>query len=69
MEIKTEIPGIYRDNSGALINKDTQALLAYKRKKELYNKVKNMEEKISFLMNEVARLNNSLESLKNNKVE
>jgi hypothetical protein len=31
---KTEINGIYRESSGALINNDTNALIAYKRKKQ-----------------------------------
>jgi flagellar motility protein MotE (MotC chaperone) len=31
---KTEINGIYRESSGALINNDTDALIAYKKKKQ-----------------------------------
>jgi hypothetical protein len=50
---KTEIAGIYRESSGALINNDTNALIAYKRKKQaqkeleiIVHTVKQNQEKI-----------------------
>ena len=56
--IKTDIPGLYRDErSGAVINKDNAALASYKAKKRqveemkmLKNRVDNIEGKIDQIL-------------------
>lgn len=35
MIAKTEVPGIYKESEGVLVNKDNEALLKYKKKREL----------------------------------
>jgi len=42
MEQKTAYTGIVKDSSGALLNKNTDALKAYKKKKEANTKLENL---------------------------
>jgi hypothetical protein len=50
MEKKTEIPGLYKDeSSGALINKNNEALHQYKKHKERDRKMKELEARIKRL--------------------
>lgn len=44
MEEKTQIPGIYRSAEGVLINKDNDALAAYKKRKQKEKKINTLEE-------------------------
>ena len=60
---KTEIPGIYKTRDGILINKDTDALKAYKKKKEQVRKMKNLEEDIDSLKNDMAEIKELLKGL------
>jgi hypothetical protein len=43
MAQKTEIPGIYKDGEGVLINKDNDALKAYKARKSRDRKLDDLE--------------------------
>ena len=43
MSQKTEVSGIYKVREGVLINKDNEALQAYKRKKIRENNIKDIE--------------------------
>ncbi|MFZ4599035.1 MAG: hypothetical protein ACOYNN_10350 [Terrimicrobiaceae bacterium] len=63
MEIKTDIPGIYRGDSGALINKDNSGLSLYKNKKEQFRRMTMMEKKIELLFNEMSEIKNILKNL------
>ena len=47
---KTNIPGLYKDpDTGAVINKDTEALQAYKRKKAQQKRTLSLEQRIERL--------------------
>ena len=43
MSQKTEVSGIYKVREGVLINKDNEALQAYKRKKIRENNIKDID--------------------------
>lgn len=44
---KTEIPGIYKVSEGVLINKDNEALRAYKVRKHKESRIDKLEQDIS----------------------
>ena len=47
---KTNIPGLYKDpESGALVNADKPALIAYKKRKEMFRRIQNLEARIEAL--------------------
>ena len=54
---KTEIPGIYKVGEGVLINKDKDALLAYKKRKQ-------KEQKIDIMEKELRNLKEDMEEIK-----
>jgi hypothetical protein len=69
MELKTDLPGIYRQESGALINKNNSALMDYKRKRQESNKLNNIEIKLNSLTEEVNKLKKIIENMSiNSKV-
>lgn len=54
---KTEISGVYRDpSSGAFINRDVDALLGYKRRKESNRAVRNMDERLTRMESELIEI-------------
>ena len=55
---KTEIPGFYRAHEGTIINKDNEALAAYKRRK-------GRERELDNLKIEVASIKDDLDEIKN----
>ena len=57
MEQKTEIPGIYKVREGILINKDNDALTAYKKQKQ-----KSMA--VDYMQNDIAELKNDIQEIK-----
>lgn len=66
MHQKTEIPHIYRDESGALINKNNEALLAYKLKKQQTLKISMIENQIKNLNEDVMDIKKLLLQLSEN---
>jgi hypothetical protein len=61
MHIKTEIEGIYRDTkNNALLNKDSEALSAYKKMKKHYSDISVLKENVSILQNEMSEIKNLL---------
>jgi hypothetical protein len=58
---KTDIPGVYKTPEGFLINKDNNALAAYKAKRV---KNKNREQDLNNLKEEVSTIKNDLEEIK-----
>lgn len=44
---KTEIPGIYKVSEGVLINKDNEALKAYKLRKQKEARIDKLEDDVS----------------------
>lgn len=63
MEAKTDIPGLYKTSEGFIINKDNEALKAYKVRKQKDAKVTELEHKISSLSEDIAEIKNILKGL------
>lgn len=61
--IKTEIPGIYKERDGVLINKDEDGLRAYKQRKVQAQKLKSFEEDLLTLKDDMAEIKNLLRAL------
>lgn len=58
---QTEINGIYRDDNGALLNKDAEGLHAYRLKKQQTRRIDILEkriEKLELLINQLLRERN-----------
>lgn len=65
MEEKTEVPGLYKVSEGILINKDNDALVAYKAAKAKNKKLKDLESQIFELKENDKKIQNDLEEIKN----
>ena len=63
MERKTEVPGVYKVSDGILINKDNEALQAYKMRKQKDIKINKMEDDISSLKNDMQEIKSLLRGL------
>lgn len=57
---ETTISGIFRDDSGALINKNNDALLSYKMKKENSRRLQMMENQVTELKSDMNEIKNLL---------
>lgn len=62
-EQKTDVPGIYKVSEGILINKDNEALLAYKRRKNRDRKVDTLEDELSSIKQEMSEIKQLLKGL------
>jgi hypothetical protein len=60
---KTEVPGIYKERDGILINKDNEALHAYKKRKIQSRKMQNFEEDLETLKSDMAEIKALLKGL------
>jgi hypothetical protein len=60
---KTEIPGIYKASEGVLINKDRDALAAYKMRKEKEKKLQYLEENLNNLKSDIQEIKDLLKGL------
>jgi len=61
MQIKTEVEGIYRDiSNGALLNKDSSALEAYKKMKKKNSEIEEMKRKMDSLESDVSEIKSLL---------
>lgn len=61
MQIKTEIEGIYRDvSNGALLNKDSGSLEAYKKIKKKNSEIEQMKTKINNLETDISEIKHLL---------
>ena len=58
---KTEVQGIYKVSEGVLINKDNEALIKYKKKRDL---IKNKDEKLNILETQVNDLSHQMTEIK-----
>lgn len=56
MEAKTAVPGIYKVTEGILINKDNEALEAYKKRKSRDKKLDALEEEILTIRDDMAEI-------------
>lgn len=53
---KTEVPGLYRADKGVLINKDNEALAAYKKRKKKERQVDEMQVDIDTLKSDIQEI-------------
>lgn len=60
---KTDVPGLYRTPNGALINKDNDALNAYKKRKKRERAVETMQEQIDDIKSDLAEIKAILKGL------
>lgn len=61
MQIKTEIEGIYRDvSTGALLNKDSSSLEAYKKIKRKHLEMEEIKQKVNTLTSEISEIKSLL---------
>ena len=58
---KTEIPGIYKESEGVLINADKEALMNYKKRREL---LLNKDKRINTLEMKVDKMSKDMEDIK-----
>lgn len=65
MDKKTEIPGMYKVTEGIVINKDNDALQAYKKRKRRERRLEMVTEEIDHLKNELGQIKKLLEALVN----
>ena len=63
MDKKTEIPGLYKTPEGFLINKDNNALAAYKAKRSREQDLDNLKENVSSLKNDLEEIKELLKGL------
>jgi peptidoglycan hydrolase CwlO-like protein len=63
MDTKTDVPGIYKSSEGVLINKDNEALKAYKKRKEKERKIEELEQNVSAMKNDLEEIKNLLRGL------
>jgi hypothetical protein len=60
---KTDIPGIYKERDGILINRDEEGLIAYKKRKQQFNKIVFLENEMNILKNDIAEMKEMIRSL------
>ena len=60
---KTEKPGLYRSPQGFLINKDNEALAAYKKRKRKEQAVDQMQDQINELRSDITEIKDLLKGL------
>jgi len=60
---KTEVPGLYKVSEGVLINKDNDALKAYKKRKAKERKIEALEEDVQSMKNDLQEIKELLRGL------
>ncbi len=63
MSIKTDVPGVYKDGEGVLINKDNEALRAYRHQKMQRNKYTEIEEEVRTIKSDLHEIKELLRGL------
>jgi hypothetical protein len=63
MDIKTNIPGLYRSEQGYLINKDNDGLAAYKKQKAAARKMAEIETELKSIKNDVTEIKQLIREL------
>lgn len=63
MESKTEVPGFYKEAEGVIVNKDNEALKAYKMNKMKNDRINNMEHKVSKMESDISEIKELLKGL------
>lgn len=62
-EKKTEVPGIYKSSEGVLINKDNEALMAYKRRKQRDRELNELRDDVTSLKSDMQEIKELLRGL------
>lgn len=60
---KTEVPGFYKSHDGVLINKDNEALAAYKKKKIRDQQIEGVIQEMHTLKNDISEIKELLKGL------
>jgi peptidoglycan hydrolase CwlO-like protein len=60
---KTEIPGVYKERDGILINRDNQALAAYKKRMRKEKAIDDMQNEMTELKNDMQEIKELLKGL------
>lgn len=60
MDKKTEIPGIYKRSEGVLINKDNDALKAYKNRRLREKRLDDLQDEVSTLKDDMKEIKSLL---------
>lgn len=63
MEQKTDVAGYYKKKEGIIVNKDNDALAAYKSQKARMNKINRMETKLEKLESDMSEIKDMLRGL------
>jgi hypothetical protein len=61
---KTEIPGVYKVAEGILVNRDTEALQKYKKKREIKRRTEQQINTLEQKMSKIDKLESDLEEIK-----
>jgi hypothetical protein len=61
---KTEIPGVYKVQEGILVNRDTDALIKYKKKRDAKRRVENQINTLEQKVSKIDKLESDLEEIK-----
>jgi hypothetical protein len=62
-DAKTDLPGIYKTPEGFLINKDNNALAAYKAKRQREKEMDTLKDDVSSLKNDLQEIKDLLKGL------
>jgi hypothetical protein len=62
-DAKTDLPGIYKTPEGFLINKDNNALAAYKVKRQREKEMDTLKDDVSSLKNDLQEIKDLLKGL------
>lgn len=60
---KTEVDGFYKSHDGVLINKDNNALMAYKKRKQKEQRLDDLVEEMGVLKNDISEIKELLKGL------
>ena len=63
MEQKTEVPGFYKAGEGIVINKDNEALAAYKKRKQKERRIEEVREEVNALKSDVSEIKEMMKQL------
>ena len=62
-DAKTDIPGLYRSPEGFLINKDSNALAAYKARKNRDKELDKVKEEVSSMRDDITEIKEMLKKV------
>jgi hypothetical protein len=63
MSQKTEVPGIFKEREGVLINKDNEGLIAYKKRMEKTREANALREDVTELKKDIQEIKDLLKGL------